>query len=988
MEHVVRFLLRLCLLVYMPLSFVALCPAQERAREENAMATFTADTLQKGALALYDVPWRFHSGDSLHWKDPGYPDSAWQAANIVFGNENPLSGWNGIGWFRLWIRADSTIVDKMLGMYINHDGASEIYLDGQYIDGIGKVGHSKEEMVARREPYRIRPLQLTDTHPHLLAIRYSNFYGHFPDFVGFQVWVRPYNEYAQAMRNYERDNTYAFYGIMALLSFVLLHLILFAFNPKQKQNLYYSLMLFCGAASGYVRLEYNVTTSPAVQAWMPNGFLFFYICTCFFFALFCYSIGYVRWIKWRIAIFASLALLQMVLLFGFDKTVFCENCNSIFNRFINLYVILIFLDGTWAVIKAKRKGKAGLWPVIIGLLFMSMLVIFVAMNPFGFWTSGYTVNILINFGFLVMPLSFSVYLSMDIARTNKNLRLQLEENEKLAAQNLAQETEKREIIEAQAERLEVTVKERTAEVQRQADKLREMDSMKSRFFVNLTHEFRTPLSLVLGPAKEIIDKTGDPAISSLASLIRKNAGRLLGMINQLLDLGKLEAGKMEVHAVEVEAVAFIRQFLSNFDSMARERQLELTFDTPLSEWWLELDEGKLETIMANLVSNAIKFTPYGGSIKVRLNALENGETKLLELIVDDSGEGIPSHKLLFIFDRFYQADASDTRAQEGTGIGLALTKELVELLGGVISVQSREGQGTRIAVKLPAIPAMAHKNPAPAVLPNFLPEAARIASDTDLNANENEHLPQLLLVEDNQDMRHFIRSSLRGKYGIMDARNGKEGVRLAEEHIPDLVITDLMMPEMDGFELSSILKHQETTSHIPIIMLTAKAGTDSKITGWGTGADGYLTKPFDKDELIALADSLMANRRKLAEHYGSQRDWGKVEPALPSVDRAFVHRILTIVEEHLHDEGFDVDTLGEKSSLSRTQLYRKLKALSNQSPGDFIRAARLQRAFQLLKNGHGNVSEIAYQVGFGNPANFSTSFSRHFGFAPSEAAKH
>jgi DNA-binding response OmpR family regulator len=400
---------------------------------------------------------------------------------------------------------------------------------------------------------------------------------------------------------------------------------------------------------------------------------------------------------------------------------------------------------------------------------------------------------------------------------------------------------------------------------------------------------------------------------------------------------------------------------------------------------MALDRDKLEKILYNLFSNAIKFTPAGGTVRVRVSRREEAGRPWLELAVADTGAGVPAAKLPYLFDRFYQADASDTRAQEGSGIGLALTKELVELHGGSVHLHSVEGAGTTVTVRLPVHPAPAGVSPSPeppvhaplltglASLPEPLPQPA--------------DAPVVLLVEDNDDVRTFVRSTLQEYYQVLEAGNGREGIRLAGEHVPDLVVTDLMMPGMDGYQVCATLRQDERTSHIPVIMLTAKTDLDSRLEGLETGADSYLGKPFSHRELIAQINNLLHVRRQLRERYSKENVWQSGGADLPSLDRAFLDRVRAAIEAHLDDEQYSVERLGEDVALSRAQLHRKLKALTNQTPGDLIRIIRLERALALLKAHAGTVAEVAYRVGFGNPSNFSTSFSRYFGYPPSQVQK-
>jgi DNA-binding response OmpR family regulator len=340
----------------------------------------------------------------------------------------------------------------------------------------------------------------------------------------------------------------------------------------------------------------------------------------------------------------------------------------------------------------------------------------------------------------------------------------------------------------------------------------------------------------------------------------------------------------------------------------------------------------------------------------------------------------------YIFDRFYQVDASDTRAHEGTGIGLAITKELTELMGGKLLVDSISGKGTAVQVNLPM-----QRIDEPYVLAEQINDPLALSETVDsaaIPAQVNDEQPLVLVIEDNFELRKFIGSVLTANYQVIEAANGEEGVKLGLERIPDLVITDLMMPLMNGYQVCTSLKSNEKTSHIPVVMLTAKSDVDSRIAGLETRTDAYLSKPFDQRELLATIENLIALRRQLQDKYDQGNIWHTNSNSLPSMEQIFLEKIKRSVEAHLDDERYSVDQLGDEIGMSRVQLHRKLKGLTGQSPGELIRVFRLQHAFELLKQKVGTVSEVAYMVGFSNPNSFSTSFSKHFGFAPSEAAGH
>ena len=536
--------------------------------------------------------------------------------------------------------------------------------------------------------------------------------------------------------------------------------------------------------------------------------------------------------------------------------------------------------------------------------------------------------------------------------------------------------------------------------------LAEVDRLKSGFFANISHEFRTPLTLILGPLEKLRSKVADDESQHALGMMKRNAHQLLGLINQLLDLSKLEAGGMKLHASRANIVPVVKGIAYSFESSAGMRKIELNVSTKEDEIQAYFDKGKLEKILTNLLSNAFKFTPEGGRVEVRLRASPSpnlpvlsaregkrgGGGDLAEITVSDTGIGIPEDKLPHVFDRFYQVDDSTTREQGGTGIGLALAKELVELHHGTIRVTSQPGVATEFTVSLPR--GKEHLKPDEVV--EGTGEEETEVSLSEGVAEEPEPLPEpvatsandvhkylVLIVEDNADVRQYIKDNLPASYSVIEAGDGAEGIEKPGETIPDLIISDVMMPKKDGYGVCRTLKNDEKTSHIPIILLTAKAASENKIEGLETGADDYLIKPFEPKELLARVKNLIDLRRKLRERFSTAVPLKPGEIAVSSVDDAFLQRVKIIVEDRMADEKFSVEDFAAEACMSRSQLHRKLTALTGLSASDFIRYLRLHRAMDILKNGVGTVSEIAYRVGFKNPSHFSRSFHRQFGVAPS-----
>ncbi|MBN1560398.1 response regulator, partial [candidate division KSB1 bacterium] len=519
-----------------------------------------------------------------------------------------------------------------------------------------------------------------------------------------------------------------------------------------------------------------------------------------------------------------------------------------------------------------------------------------------------------------------------------------------------------------------------------AEHLEELDSLKTRFFTNISHEFRTPLTLILGPIDNMRRQTANKKWQEQLDLMRRNGRKLLTLINQLLDVSRLEAGKMVLQRETIEVCFLLRGIVGSFSSAAERKNINLSLLGADSDFDAFIDHDAFEKIMMNLIANALKFTPENGAIDVVLKTFNDDESTkrkdaVFSIRVRDTGIGISMDRLDHIFDRFYQVDSSATREHEGTGIGLALAKELVELHGGLISVQSELGKGSTFTVQLPVGEVQEstsrqrrQERPLIEMEKEGIPKQAKDKKDTS---------PILLVVEDNVDMQLYIKDAL-ADYTIETARDGERGFNNAVDIIPDLVISDVMMPVMDGFELCKKLKTDERTSHIPVILLTARAEQKDRLTGLETGADDYLVKPFDVKELQVRVKNLIDTRKKMRERF--QRDIGLAikEIAFTSADERFLQRAIRIVHEHISDSQFSNEQFGEKIGMSRMQVHRKIRALTDQSTNEFIKSIRLKYAANLLKQRSGNVSEIAFEVGFESPSYFSKCFQKQFGVSPRE----
>jgi signal transduction histidine kinase/AraC-like DNA-binding protein len=518
-----------------------------------------------------------------------------------------------------------------------------------------------------------------------------------------------------------------------------------------------------------------------------------------------------------------------------------------------------------------------------------------------------------------------------------------------------------------------------------AKQLQELDQMKSRFFTYLSHEFRTPLTLISGPLEQRLQKTSDPEEEADLQLMLRNSKRLSELINQLLDLAKVEAGQMQLRLSSDGLDQALRLIAASFRSLAEHKGISFHVNISARNDAV-FDKDKVEKILYNLLSNAFKFTPADGNVWLEAHVAGNN----LRVSVRDSGQGIPSEKITQVFNQFYQVDEPTTRSSEGSGIGLALSKELAQLHKGSLTVSNTSSGGCEFVFMIPvnreAYPPTAFTSTSAgsttaSVAPvHFTTGLSKPSAEPDSDSR-----PVILLAEDNDDMRLFVTTILAAKYKVIATSNGEEALSKAVEMIPDLILTDVMMPAMDGITLCGKIKTTKATNHIPVVMLTAKADSDSKVEGLETGADDYLAKPFNGRELMVRVQNLIEQRKLLQEVFREKVIWQPKQLNLKEPDEHFMEQFIAILEKCYPDAGFGVDQLCDEIGLSRMQLHRKLKAITGKSPGDFLRSFRLERAKQMLASGM-SVSEAAFQVGFNNLSNFSKTFREHTGSLPSEFA--
>jgi len=565
-------------------------------------------------------------------------------------------------------------------------------------------------------------------------------------------------------------------------------------------------------------------------------------------------------------------------------------------------------------------------------------------------------------------------------------------------------------LKAREKELDALVRRRTAELEEQSGKLKEMDKIKSRFFANISHEFRTPLTLILGPLEQMLTgpQEKEREQKKKMRLMLRNSRRLLDLINQLLELSRFDSGNMKLQVARQDIVPFLKGVFHSFDSLAVQKEVELIFQTEAEGISLYYDLGKMEEVISNLLSNALKFTPPGGrislAVEVReaLSAKEGMEKQdILEVSVSDTGPGIPREALEHIFDRFYQADNTYEYHRQGTGIGLAIAREIVELHHGTITANSpgEEGWGTIFVIRLPMggdhikPGEMVESFPGPKRLGDPAPGVKEEGEEEEFEPVEKEEDifkgPEalgkdiILVIEDSADVREYIRGALEPQYLVKEAGDGEEGLRQAGEIVPDIIICDIMMPGMDGYEVCRALKNEIATSHIPVILLTAKAAEENIIQGLETGADDYITKPFSTRILLARIKNLIDLRRHFQQTLNREMTLQPAKMPVTSIDKEFLKDMQKVINENLSDPEFSVDRLSRKLYMSHATLYRKIHALTGETPTDFIRSCRLKRGAELLKSSYGNVGDVAFEVGFSSTSYFIKCFKERFHRLPS-----
>lgn len=521
-------------------------------------------------------------------------------------------------------------------------------------------------------------------------------------------------------------------------------------------------------------------------------------------------------------------------------------------------------------------------------------------------------------------------------------------------------------------------------------RLQELDKFKTNFFTNITHEFKTPLTLILGLTDDIKAMSlskNDVELGKKSGILKRNGEALLRLINQILDLAKLDASKLKIHYEQGDIIQFISYLAESIHSFANSKEIILNFESVEKNLIMDFDQERLLQILHNLLCNAIKFTPHGGKVILQVSQVQNNGKPYLSITVSDTGQGIASEHLPKIFDRFYQVEKTVTTG--GSGIGLNLTYELVKAMDGTISVSSETDKGSTFSILLP----ITNKAPRMHMLLRQETSERSLLSVSQAPADS----PSILIIEDNVEVMDYLSASLSIDYRLELAYNGLDGIDKAFEFMPDLILSDVMMPGKDGFEVCATVKNDDRTSHIPIILLTAKSDVESRIAGLKRGADAYLAKPFNKEELSTVIHNLLESRKKLQKKYldiatGSLANLPlkALDIASPevveadAVENEFLQKIHHIIRERMNDAQLNVDIICREAGMSRSNLYAKIKALTGQPLAVTIKLIRMKKAIELLTATDKSISDIAYEVGFADPNYFSKVFSEEYGMSPSK----
>ncbi|GAB3641436.1 ATP-binding protein [Spirosoma arcticum] len=931
---------------------------------------------------LVNQGWRFHPGDNPGWAKPGLDDSRWKSIDPTKAIEDlPQVQRAGISWLRLHITTGPNLPPVLAYMF--QSVASDVYLDGRLLYRFGTIS-TDPDSVRAYNPYAAFSLPLRPATQHVVAMRiaYQPGIDYAKSYLGRQPSVVRFNFFPAAeipaipIFNIESVYLDTFkIGICFIL--LVLHLSLFIAYRQQLANLYAAVMYLLMLVQFVLRAAYDLMHS--VEARMVlHYFTVLSPWITGLMVLIFYSVFNLRkgWPFWLVIGGIAMTLLPIPAEYNW--------LSVLFSYYIPLELLRISVLATKRKLLGARIVTIGVL-CNLGLSVLNYLVVITYKLPI--LGNEWLFHLIFNLSFLCIPLALSLRLSLEHGWVSRQLSLKLQEVEDLSARNLAQQQYRQRLLAEQNEHLEQQVDERTKELRQQANRLRELDEVKSRFVTNLTHEFRTPLSLIISPVAKLLESpTLSHDVQGPLQTVDRNARHLLNQVNQLLDIARIEDGRMHLTLQPVRLGQLTAQLVDLFSSAAEADQINMLVSSSGDDRPCLMDTDKWGKIVYNLLANALKFTPAGGRVRVGL-VLEDDQA---QLTVQDTGIGIAADKVPFIFDRFYQVDDNTTRSFEGTGVGLALVRELTNLLGGQVSVKSQLGEGSTFTVRLPLEAASPTSpliteplqlsvavQPTPKTKPDFAEEVALGAVDDDRAL--------VLVAEDNADLCQFMADELSARYRVLTAHNGEQGWELTQQHLPDVVISDVMMPRMGGLQLTSLIKNSATTDHIAVVLLTARGSHDNRLEGLQAGADDYLVKPFDLAELRLRLGNLMTRRLKLQAYYRLQLTQPIMEPEVITTgpDDPFLEHIYSLLESHLDNPQLGVEWLADQLSMDRKTLYRKLQSKIQLSPNALIRTYRLRRGRELLQSGK-TVTETAYTVGFESVTYFGHCFKEQYQMTPTE----
>lgn len=880
----------------------------------------------------------------------------------------------GYGTYHIKLTLPDTLTRHFLKLNSMYT-AYELWGNGNLLFQSGKVGETEETTVPHFKTGLIELPQVRELDLFLQLASWEHRLG------GGTLEKMLIGSERQIRTEWKNNITVQFGAFLFIITISFYLLSLYLLNREHKGYLYVALFAITGA------LRAICVDEMLVQELLPN--FPYFLNQRIRYSGFFMSIGFVALFTQELFKVKGRTILSLgfyvAVLFSVMMFVFPFKYTCYISRIFQLIAIPVSLYCIHIIIKGLKKQPVLALIMLTGgvILFSTMIHTLLIVNGIINATFSY------NFGYVIFICSQALSLAY------------LHNKHQLAASNLAGELlGLNKSLEGKVEERTLEIKEQREElrVQRdqigiQAEKLRsanqqlqELDMAKTRFFANISHELRTPLTVILGNLRQL--KTGVTGTSNEkhVEVSERQSILLTQLINQLLDITKLEAGKMKLNIRKESLIKLLRSYVYAFESLMAQKNIQLNFISNLSDYEGYVDRKALEKIMYNLLSNAYKFTEINGRIDVEAHIID----QQIYIAVKDTGVGISESQLEHIFDRFYQVDSPMEKKHEGTGIGLALVKELVELHQGTIKVDSIEGQGTRFVITLPSQIDCMKDEPSdyqvvedelmnPTVLQPIHPNKEEVQLKP-----ASTKAPLILVVEDHPDLQELIREELSA-YRVIQAFDGKQGVEMALEHVPDFIISDVMMPHKNGFELCELLKNDQRTSHIPIVLLTARAEQEDKLHGLQLGADDYLAKPFDSRELKIRIDNLIQLREQLQQRFATKTELVVFKPeevVYNSADQIFVDELQQLLEENYHKEGFGVDDFAECMNLSKRHLNRKLNAMMNSSASKLLQNYRLQKASELLHYPNLLVGEIGFKVGFSSRAYFNKCFRDKFGVTP------